>query len=106
MGQLSESEEKCLRLRVKQLICGSLNGIRIKTVLAAAIHTWHRDTNQPEGRAAGGWSLGIVEQSQGEGCCGLWRDGLRGGEEGDCDGKCLWRKAGSHGSKVILLGHA
>ena len=22
------------------------------------------------------------------------------------DGKCLWRKAGSHGSKVILLGHA
>jgi len=29
-GQLSESEEKHLRLRVKQLICGSLNGMRIK----------------------------------------------------------------------------
>ena len=28
-GQLSESEEKYLRLRVKQLICGSLNGMRI-----------------------------------------------------------------------------
>ena len=28
-GQLSESEEKHLRLRVKQLICGSLNGMRI-----------------------------------------------------------------------------
>ena len=27
-GQLSESEEKHLRLRVKQLICGSLNGMR------------------------------------------------------------------------------
>ena len=29
-GQLSESEEKHLRLRVKQLICGSLNGMRIR----------------------------------------------------------------------------
>ena len=28
-GQLSESEEKHLRLRMKQLICGSLNGMRI-----------------------------------------------------------------------------
>ena len=28
-GQLSESEEKHLRLRVRQLICGSLNGMRI-----------------------------------------------------------------------------
>ena len=26
LGQLSESEEKHLRLRVKQLTCGSLNG--------------------------------------------------------------------------------
>ena len=30
MGQLSVSEEKHLRLRVKQLICGSLNGMRIR----------------------------------------------------------------------------
>ena len=29
-GQLSESEEKHLRLRVKQLISGSLNGMRIR----------------------------------------------------------------------------
>ena len=28
-GQLSESEEKHLRLRVKQLICGSLNGMKL-----------------------------------------------------------------------------
>ena len=32
-GQLSESEEKHLRLRVKQLICGSLNGRRIRQSL-------------------------------------------------------------------------
>ena len=35
-----------------------------------------------------------MEQSQGKGCCWLWRDRLRGCEGGDCDGKCLWRKAG------------
>ena len=38
-----------------------------QTVLAAAIFTLDRDTW--EGAAAGSWSLGIVEQSQGEGRC-------------------------------------
>ena len=33
MGQLSESEEKHLRLRVKQLAYGSLNGVRIRHFL-------------------------------------------------------------------------
>ena len=32
-GQLFESEEKHLRLRVRQLICGSLNGVRIRQSL-------------------------------------------------------------------------
>ena len=32
-GELSESEKKHLRLRVKQLICGSLNGMRIRQSL-------------------------------------------------------------------------
>ena len=45
LGQLSESEEKHLRLRVKQLICGSLNGIENQTVLAAAIHTPDRNAS-------------------------------------------------------------
>ena len=31
--QLSESEEKHLRLRVKQLICGNLKGMRIRQSL-------------------------------------------------------------------------
>ena len=38
-----------------------------QTVLAAAIHTL-------DGAVAGSWSLEIVEQSQGEGCCWLERD--------------------------------
>ena len=64
-----------------------------QTVLAAAIHTLDRDIDTLEGAAAGSWSLGIVEQSQGEGCCCLWRDGPRTCEGGDRGGKWLWRKA-------------
>ena len=40
-----------------------------QTVLAAAIHTPDRDVGPLEGAAVGSWSLGIVEQSQGESWC-------------------------------------
>ena len=53
-----------------------------QTVLTAAVHIPDRDTGPLEGAAAGSWSLGIVGQSQGEGCCWLQRDGLWG-----CEGK-------------------
>ena len=39
-----------------------------QTAIAAAIHTPGRNVGFLEGAAAGNWSLGIVEQSQGEGC--------------------------------------
>ena len=38
--QLSESEEKHLKLNVKQLICGSLNGMRIRQSLPQAYIPW------------------------------------------------------------------
>ena len=41
-GQLSESEEKHLRLRVKQLMCGSLNGMRMRQSLLQPYITWTR----------------------------------------------------------------
>ena len=63
-----------------------------QTVLAAAIHTLDRNAGPLKSPAVGSWSLGIVEQSQGKGCCCLWRDGLKGCEKGDFGGKCLWRK--------------
>ena len=63
-------------------------------VLATAIRTLDRDAGPLEGRAAGNWSLGIVEKYQGKGCCWLQTDRSRGCEGGDCRGKCLWRKAG------------
>ena len=40
-----------------------------QTVLAAAIYTLDRDAGSLEGTASGNWSLGIVGQPQGEGCC-------------------------------------
>ena len=40
-----------------------------QTGLAAAIRTLDRDMGPMESTAAGSWSLGIVEQSQREGCC-------------------------------------
>ena len=40
LGQLSESEKKHLRLRVKQLICGSLNGMRIRGSLLQPYIPW------------------------------------------------------------------
>ena len=59
-----------MRQRVRQLICDSLSGMRlIQTILTAAIHTPERDTGSLEDRAAESWSLGIVGQSHGKGCC-------------------------------------
>ena len=40
LGQQFESEEKHLRLRVKQPICGSLNGMRIRQSLPQPYMPW------------------------------------------------------------------
>jgi len=50
---LSKSEEKHLRLRVKQLICGSLNGMRDKQSLLQPYITPDRDAGPLEGTVAG-----------------------------------------------------
>ena len=39
-----------------------------QTVLATAIHTPDRDAGSLEGIVAKSWNLGIVDQSQDEGC--------------------------------------
>ena len=91
-GQLSESEEKHLRLTVKQLIYGSLNGMRIRQS-SPQLYIPRKGARVP-------WKV----QRLGAGVWGVWSDPragaavdcrelLRGGEGGDCDGKCLWRKA-------------
>ena len=87
LGQSSESEEKHLRLRVKQLICGSLNGKRIRQSLL-----------QPTYPRQECWSLQMCSSWElefrdcgaipGQGLLLTEKDGLRGCEVGDCDGKC------------------
>ena len=93
-----------MRLRVKQLICDSLNGMRItQKILATAIHTPVRDMCPLEGTAAGGWSAEIVEESR-------VRSVVDGGEMALGDtweeivvGNACGGKPGSLGGKVILL---
>ena len=68
IGATVESEEKHLRLRVKaDLWQPKWN--ENQTVLATAIHTPGRNAGLLEGSIDGSWGLGIVEQSQGKGCC-------------------------------------
>ena len=60
-GQLSESKETFKAEReIADLWQSKWN--KNQPVLAAAIHI-------PDDTVAGSWSLGIVEQSPGEGCC-------------------------------------
>ena len=61
--------KEIFKAKSEQLICGQPKWNENQTVLAAAIYTPDRDAGPLESAAAGSWSLGIVEQSQGEGCC-------------------------------------
>ena len=87
-GQLSESEEKHSRLRVTELICGSLNGMRIRQS-SLQPYTPGRNTGLQE-LGAGVWGLWSSLGARAAVDC---RDRLRGCEGGDHSGKCRWRKA-------------
>ena len=53
-----QGTEKHSRLRVKQLVCERLNGMRItETILAAAIHSPERDAGTHVPWEAQGWEL-------------------------------------------------
>ena len=66
-GPLFWSEEKHLGLKVKQLACDSLNGVRItQIILATAICTLGRNAGPLEGTLTGSFSRGILEQSEGK----------------------------------------
>ena len=104
-GRLSESEEKHLSLKVKQLICGSLNGMRIRQSLP-----------KPYICRAGMW-VSWKGQRLGNGIWGLWSDpsaratvdcgevDLGGVREEIAVGNACGGKPGSHGSKATLLSH-
>ena len=56
---VQESEEKRLRLRVKQLICGSLSGMRIRQSLLQPYIPWTR--MRVPWKAQLGWELEFGE---------------------------------------------
>ena len=93
LGQLSESEGKHLRLRVKQLIGGSLNGKRIRESLLQpyipqeCIHT-RQECWSP--RMCSSWELEFRDCGAipGQGLLSTEKDRVRGGEVGDNGGKC------------------
>ena len=103
MGQLFGTQEKHLRLRVKQLTCGSPNGMRVRQSLP-----------QPQLPRTGMW-VPYKAQQLGAGD----RDGsaIPGGgllltaktqwevREAITVRKACGGKPGSHGGKVILLSH-
>ena len=101
MGQLSESEEKHLMQRVKQLVCGSLNGMRIRQSLPQPYI--HGDGCRSSGRCSS-WELECRD-------CGAraavdYRETDQGdGREEIVVGNAGGGKSASHGSKVILLSH-
>ena len=84
---------------VKQLICGSLNGIRIRKSLPQPYMPWtgmqvHRKVREPEFRDCGARAaVDYRETDQGDG-----REEIVVGNAGGGN-------AGSHGSKAILLSH-
>ena len=102
-GNCLSQEKKHLRLGVKQLICGRLNGMRIRQSLLQPCIPWTVGTQVP-------WKA----QQPGAGIQGLWSN-PRARAAVDCRetdvreetvvGNACGGKPGSHGSKVILLSH-
>ena len=58
-----------------------------------------------EGAATGSWSLGVVKQSQLRAAVDCGETDPGDVREGTVVGNACGGKPGSHGSKVILLGH-
>ena len=105
LGQSSEWEEKHLRLRVKQLICGSLNGMRISPCHS---HTYPRQGSRSPRRCSH-WELEFRDcgATPGQGLLLTVEETDRGDvREEIVVGNAYGRKPSSHGSKAILLSHA
>ena len=104
-GNCLGQRRNILRLRVKQLTCGSLNGIRIR-------QSWPQSYRPRTGMQVP-WKV----QRLGAGVQGLWSNprataatDCRETDRGDVReeivvGNACGEKPGSHGSKAILLSH-
>ena len=91
---------------MKQLICDSLNGLRLaQIILAKAICTPDRDTSPLESAAAADLSIEIGEplrESSAVECGAMFHRDLR---EEISVGNAYERKPGKHRRRAILLSH-
>ena len=95
-----------MSLRVKQLICASLKGMRItQTILAAAKHAPDRDMGPLEGTEAGSWSVGLWSNPRVRSAIDRRETIQWDGREEIVVGNACEGKPGSQGSKAILLSH-
>ena len=105
-GQLSESEERYLRLRMKQLISGSLNGKRIRPSLPQLCIPWTGTWIPWEVQRMGAGVWGGCGDPRARAAADS-RETYRGEvREEIVMGNGCGGKPGSHGSKAILLSHA
>ena len=95
-----------MRLRVKQLVCGSLNGLRIRQSLPQPYipQTGMQVPWKAQQLGAGVWVLWTEPRSWAAVDCGEM-DREEGREE-IVVGNACGGKPGSHGRKAILLSHA
>ena len=104
-GQLSESEEKHLRLRVKQLICGSLSGMRIRQSLPEPYIPWTGTLVPWKGQRLGSGVSGVWSDPRARAAVDCGEKDREDVREAIVVGNAGEGKPGSHGSRVILLSH-
>ena len=103
---MSESEEKHLKLRVKQLICGSINGMRIRQSLSQ-LYIPQTGMQVPwRGQRLGAEVQGLWSNPKARAAVDCRKTDRGEVREEIVVGSACGRKPGSHRSKAILLSHA
>ena len=98
-----ESKEKRLRLSMKQLVCGSLNGMRIRQSLPQPYIHWAGTWVSWKGSS---WELELGSNPRASAAVDCEERNRGDVREGIVVQNACGGKPGSHGSKAILLSHA
>ena len=106
MGQLAESEEKHLRLGVKKLIHGSLNGMGSRQSLLQPYMPWTGTQVPWKAQQLGAEVQGLCSNPRERAAVDFGEMDRGDVREETVVGNAYGGKLGSHGSKAILLSHA
>lgn len=87
------------------MICDNLHGERTAQSVPQPCVSQTRDARPLECTAAGSWSVGAGEQSQGKDYCQPWKT-VGGNRREQIASENVFRgKTGSYGGRVLLLSH-